>query len=147
MAGPDPRGRFTADKVREKLRFAVEMGLPQDPTNRPTFYFDPPEVSGPTDGNGRPWDPQTATPVSPPTPPKQVACTIEVREGEKDETRFGPFEAQELVLGFFEDEWAEIEGWTRVAIDGRWYRRSYPLTVTTLFDLSFRQVRVEAMDM
>lgn len=146
MAGPDPRGRFRTAHVREKLQFAISIGTPQVEAERPTFYFAAPEVTGPGDDNGRPWNFDDAEPVEPAPDPVQVECSIETREGESDETSFGAFDAQELILGFFEEEWAAIDGWTRVEIAGKRYKRSYPLPPATLFDLTFRRVRVEAND-
>ena len=147
MAGPDPDAVFDADSFRESLRFAMTMGLPEPVDLRPTFHF--PKVTtsvAPADPGGLPWD--HAAPVVEPSPvaSKQVVCLVEPEGGGTGYTNVGKFTARRATLSFFEDEWADIDGWEWVSIGGNRYDRGPTLEPLGLFEVTLYRVDVVAAD-
>lgn len=147
MAGPDPTGAFDPDDYREQIRAVMLMGLPEDVTLRPTFYFADTVVNEAADPGNRPWDftqPKTSTVT---VTPVRVVCGIEVDPGSKGYTAVGKFEARTATLSFFEDEWDDVDGFIRVLIGGKPYKRGATLEPAGLFEVTTQYVEVIAEDM
>jgi len=146
MAGADPSGAFEADTFREQIRAVMLMGLPEDETLRPTFYFADTVVNDAADPGNRPWDftqPKASTVT---VTPVRVLCGIEVDPGTEGYTSVGKFEARTATLSFFEDEWADVDGFTRVLIGGKSYKRGATLEPQGLFEVTTQYVGVIAED-
>ena len=129
------------------MRFTMQMAMPEDEAVRPTFHFASTKTHANADPTGRPWA-WTSTPAGPTDrPPVQVLCVLEADAGAAGYTAAGRFEAREVTLGFFEDEWALIADFDHVFIGGRPYDRSFELEPLALFEVTLRRVLVKARDL
>lgn len=119
MSGTIPG--FDPDEFRNALRFAMDMGAPNDAAQRATFYF-PKTVTatGPTDASGAPYSPDAAVTRAQSKPPVTVSCAIEDAAGSADETRIGRF-GDGIIITLFDEEFAQVTGFEFVGYRGLRY--------------------------
>lgn len=108
------------DAIREVLRRTMVMGLPQQQSHRPTFYFDRTVTWDQHDSEAKPWD-WTAVPATEAQPAsEQVICAYEFfsplgRQG-AFYTEVGEFNPTTLVFTMFEDEWRRVRGFSYATV-------------------------------
>lgn len=107
-----------ADKVREGLRLAMRVGLPEVEVDRPTFYL--PLVSVATaeqDSEGVPFD--VASPVTIEQPAGvQVPCAYEEIARDGRDVDFATVTPTRLKLTILDEDLAPVAGFVRVVIAG-----------------------------
>lgn len=136
--------------VRTALRGAMVMGTPQTEAERPTFYFEGEKTFDDADLEGSPWDWTDAPTTDTGADPVQVLCAYEFfsplgRQG-SFLTEVGEFNPTTVVLTMFEDEFADVYGFTYMTIgpsDQRWYFRFFKPAVS-LNDLTVYQIHCVA---
>lgn len=148
--GFDSIAAIDIESVREALRRTMAMAMPSEESDQPTFYFDRELDWDKHDREGSPWDwtavPATETPAT----STQVLCAYEFfsplgRQG-AFYTEVGEFNPTTLVLTMFEDEFAEVYGFSYVTIgasEQKWYFRFWKPSVG-LDDLTVYQVQCSA---
>lgn len=144
------------DSIRETLRRTMVMGLPQEESQRPTFYFDRTVTWEDYDSEDNPWD-WTVDPVTEVVPAsEQVICAYEFfsplgRQG-AFYTEVGEFNPTTLVFTMFEEEWERVRGFSYATVgpsrlgtsaSNRWYFRFWK-PAYGLNDLTVYQVHTAA---
>lgn len=162
MAGEDPLGIFDADTTVDDLRAAMLMGLPDNEDLRPVFHFPRLRTFDRTDAGGQPLDwsaaPVTDTDDDPGEPrtvtcgedEDQIVCVWEAGGGrggtQSNETPFGDFDTERLVISLFEVDRAKIDGFVKVVIGTQDYTPQFELPPVSLYDMTLFQIVVQAVD-
>jgi hypothetical protein len=162
VAGEDPLGIFDADITRDDLRAAMLAGLPNEEALRPIFHFPRLRTFTTADRGGQPLDwsdaPATDTDDDPGEPrivtcgeeDDQVVCVWQAGGGrggtQSNETPFGDFDTERLVLSLFEVDRAKIEGFVSVTIGSQDYLPQFELPAISLYDLTLHQLVIRAVD-
>jgi hypothetical protein len=102
---------FPADEVRAALRFAMQMGTPNNVADQLSFRWTAqPLVSGPTDQAGRPL--RWTQPLDPAAPPaiadKRVTCLAVQGKLGDDWTTIGPLDPTTLTVLLLDTEYDEL---------------------------------------
>lgn len=117
--------------VVDRLRETMVLGLPVDPSHRPTFYFDNEVDWAEHDAEGSPWDFTEAPESSTQKPSVQPVCAYEFfsplgRSGAQF-TEVGDFYASTLVFTFVgTNDFSEAEGASHATVgpkETRWVFR------------------------
>lgn len=124
----DPRIEgFDAAEVRAGLHLAMQVGLPTDVADQPTFVFPAQFVTGqPSDPEGTPyaWDaPRTRAGAD---TTFQVPCAIEYVDGEGKIENFGVIAPSRVILTLLDVDYEIIVGFSYCVIGGNryFYRRT-----------------------
>jgi hypothetical protein len=124
----DPIAGFDVDKFRTNIHFVMNLGLPQDTADRPTFYFRPVKSypSGTrVDSEGTPLDPRIEVTVTSPNP-VQVPCAVEFEPTNSDtEGLVGTFRNTRATLTVLDVDYELIKDAIEVAIGRVRYNISY----------------------
>lgn len=141
----DPRiSGFDGASVRSALRLAMQVGLPTNDADLPTFYM-PTSVGSttePVDTQGRPFDPTYKAPRS--TPPSvRVPCAIEYKDAAGHEEVPGSIAASRVVLTLLDEDYQQVKGFAFVVIGGDKY--FYRHTETPLGMVSVGVYRVHCV--
>lgn len=149
-SGFDAIAALPVDSIREALRRTMALGMPVDTRHQPTFHFEREVDFARHDQEGSPWD-WTASPVTQVLGRSvQVLCAYEFfsplgRQGSFP-TEVGDFNPTTLVFTLFEDEFAQVEGFTYATVgpsDQRWYFRFWR-PAYGLGDMSVYQIHTVA---
>lgn len=162
MAGSDPTGATDIDEVRSNLRDTMLLGLPNDPALRPIFHFPRIETFSPEDNGGQPldWtqDPVTDTNDNPGEPrvvtcgsgTGQIVCTWEAGGGrggtQSNETPFGDFDVERLVITILDVDRAKIDGFNKVVIGTQTFLPDFELPPVGLYEMTVHQIVVQNRD-
>lgn len=141
---------IATDQLRETLKRTMVMGLPTEDAEKPTFVFEREVDFDRHDTEGSPWDYADAPVSDTLQAPVQPICAYEFfsplgRQG-SFLTEVGEFNPTTVVLTLFEDEFAEVFGFSYVTIgpdDTRWYFRHWR-PASGLNDLTVYQVHCVA---
>jgi hypothetical protein len=147
MAGSSPD--FDPAGFRRDIRAAMQMGMPADPTQRPTFRFHQAKTFVTADVGGMPFDwnePPTPEDDEPARDPVQVLCAVETNSGAEETTAIGDFDADEAVLTFLEDEYAAVAGFDEVTLGGNTYVYDKELPPVGLYEVTVYRIKVNARD-
>lgn len=147
MAEPDPTGNFNAAETRAQLQAAMQLGLPNDEDQRPTFYFPTDDSFVEASMSGAPWD-WEATPLenNPDREPVQVPCAVEVSGIEIDLSTVGQFNPQRARLTILDEDFELVRGFHEVTMSGAIYRYSKLVQIIGLYDMDTYIVEVLARD-
>ena len=141
-----PGVNIPADKVREGLRLAMRVGLPELEADRPTFYL--PAVSTATDeqdSEGVPFD--VASPVTVVAPEGiQVPCAYEETARDPREVDFATVTPTRLKLTILDEDLALVAGFVRVVIAGEPFGYEREGTPNGLGDVLVHTIYLIAQD-
>lgn len=115
---------FNAQEVRDGIRLAMNIGLPPITNDQPLFVWDAPkETLSTEDEGGTPfvWDAPLPGPEVAPHAPVRVPCAIEYFDSAGELQPFGPMASSHLLLTLLDQEYVQIEGFSRVIIGGNSY--------------------------
>lgn len=119
---------FSVDQFRTNIHFAMNLGLPQDAADRPTFYFRPVKsypVGTRVDSEGTPLDPRIEVTVTSPDP-VQVPCAVEFEPTSSDsEGLVGTFRNTRLTLTVLDVDYEQIKDAIEVGVGRVRYNVSY----------------------
>lgn len=145
----DPRAAgFNADEFRDAIRFAMEMGLPENPTERATFKWTPQRTYSKTDAAGRPLD-WTAEPLTSNVHEDvQIPVAKEFQRYSSGEgmTSVGEFHTTSVVLTVMDEYFEQIEGADKVELGGNSYTIEYVSPPDGLFGVTVYQIYLRAED-
>lgn len=147
MAGTD--AGFDATGFREAITFAMNMGLPQDTSERATFHFKPDgltyidtslatpaEVQDPRlDQNGNPLNPAIRVERSRPDP-VQVPVAVEFSTAGLDERPVGSFKPTKVSVTVLDQHWPQVKDAIEVELGGDRYVISYTQPPVGLFEVT-----------
>lgn len=137
MAGKFPG--FNGDDFRTGIRLAYNMGLPpeiDDVTEAQLrFHFATQLVyTGPTDGEGVPFDPNTTVTRVTPTP-VIVPCGIEYVNAPDEDTPFGSVLPTKVRVSLLDDDYVQVKDATFVVLGGEKYVYHHTEAPSGLFDV------------
>jgi hypothetical protein len=150
MAGSD--SRFDAATFRTNIRFAMDMGLPVDPSERPTFHWKTIRTYTHEDSASNPfsWESTPATETT--FPDVQVSCAVTFGKGSEAEvnTNVGEINATSAVLTVLDEDYAllTVDGVraNQVSLGGDLYEIEYVAPPTGLFDVTVYEIYCQAVD-
>lgn len=146
MAGSNPSNPGFDAAFREKIRAAMLMGTPNVVSDRATFIIPGSVTFADVDSTGAPWD-WSATPATEVAEREvQVLCAVEPKGGGEDATGMGTFDTDEVKVYLFEDEWAQVSGFTAVRLGGSLYERVKRLPPLGLYGVQIEVVECKAVD-
>lgn len=146
MAGTDPR--FDAAAFRQNITFAMEMGLPNDPDDQPTFFFKRQKQwpSGTVlDQEGNALDPNVAPVYVNPAPVK-VPCAVELETGTIEEISVGQFVSTRMIITLLDEHYDTVKNAIAVEHSGDRYKIRYERPKLGLFDVNVHQFVCTAED-
>lgn len=145
MAGSN--SGFDADGFREGIRFAMTMGLPEDESQRATFYFAPARtLDGKIDSNDLPLD-WAADIVDDDTPdPVTVPVAFEMDSRANEQTAAGRFDTPTVTITVLDEDYADIEGASYCVIGDATYDIEFVGPPLGLFDVTIYQLFLRARD-
>lgn len=143
-------GDFDADLFRTAISNTMNMGLPEDTSERVTFRWHTDKTFGNADTAGRPYD-FTATPATSVSKPDvQVPAAVEFlpgRSGGYDGTVFGNFDDKALaVITVLDSDYPSVEGCDEVILGGDTYLVKYVAPPIGLFSVTIYQIHCQALD-
>lgn len=144
----DPRGNaFNATEFRSAIRFAMQMGLPSDTSERITFRWRDETTHDDSDSGGKPWN-FSSTPVTTVTTDDvQVTCGVSfMADSTVEGTPVGPFQHPRIVVSLLEDEYDDVATADEIVMDGATYDIKYWEPPQALFDVTVYKVHAEAVD-
>jgi len=148
MVQPDPalgfNVAFPQETFENAIRFAMQMGTPNEEAKRPTFIFpgggvtywrdgvmltQPPRV----DLDGHPYDPEIEVRRQPEVQ-LQVDCAFEVKEvTPRPEDPVGTFQHTQLVVTLLEAEYQQVQGCKAVTYNNDRYTYGFESEAYGLF--------------
>lgn len=161
MAATDPALGITAEfdpaQFRTAIRFAMQMGAPNRPEDRATFYFKStgrtytrdgiPLAEAPrTDRSGNPLDPDIEVHDQVPDP-VQVDCAVKIeRPGAYSEGPVGGMPETQAIVTVLDQDYDTIKDATEMRYGGDRFRFGYQPQISGLFDVDVRQLVFIAVD-
>lgn len=119
---------FDPAVFRDRITFAMNMGLPENEVDRPTFYFRSVKSYPPgtvLDSEGTPLDPRIEATVLVPDP-VQVPCAVEFQATRNDgESLVGTFRQVTATLTLLDTAWELVKDAIEVALGGARYNISF----------------------
>lgn len=110
---------FDPAVFRKNIHFAMQLGLPQETKDRPTFYFRQTKtfpVGTVLDSEGTPLDPRIAPTVSGPAS-IQVPCAVEYKADRSDnEGLVGTFRDTSVTLTLLDVDFVKVKDAIEVAV-------------------------------
>lgn len=146
MAGSN--SAFDPALFRDAIQATMNMGLPTNTTEQPTFHF-PTVRSYPVgtalDEDGFPFDPTiTATVTTPPS--KRVACAVEFTPVDSDELPVGTLRKTKAVLTLLDIDYTKIKNAHEVSLGKDRYIISYVQPPLGLFEVTVYQLTCYGKD-
>ena len=141
---------FDASSVREALRFAMSMGLPDEEAQRVTFRWTTTNTYDLADNTGTPYD-LTAVPTDVQTKDDVlIPAAVEfmsARSFSSDSgTVFGEFQTPSAVITVLDEDYVSVVGADQVLLGGNTYKVIYVEPPLGLFDLTVYMIHVRAVD-
>lgn len=145
MAGTN--SGFNSAQFREAIRFAMQMGTPNKPSEKATFQWAANKEFATPDVSNRPYN-WTATPVVENLHPDvQVLCAVEFSGSASGSgTEMGTFERTSAVLTLLDQEYEKVKGANRVLLGGNRYEIMFTAPPTGLFDVTVYSIHCQAID-
>lgn len=156
MAGTN--AQFDAQAFRDAISFAMTMGLPQDPSERATFFFRAEKVyrrwdetlATPAwvdvdasdirlDQNGNPLDPGIRVVKLSPEPVR-IPVAVEFDTASIDERPVGSFKPTKASITILDEHWPDVSTAVEVELGGDRYVISYKHPPMGLFDVTIYTV-------
>lgn len=146
MAGSHPS--FDAAQFRESIKFAMDMGLPSDPTQRATFRFRkttswPPGTRLDQEGNA--IDPNVSPIVSEPDP-VQISCAVEFSQASPEELPVGQIVQAKATITVLDVDYEKVQGAVEVDLGGDRYVIRYEEPPVGLFEVTVHRLVCYAKD-
>lgn len=141
MAGVLPG--FDPDEFRTAIHFVQQMAAPDDVDAQATFFFPAPKPAG-GDSQGVPFRLDLpVVPGVPAKPPVKVPCSIRYVDGAGQIENFGVLVASKVVVGLLDVDYAKVEGFSYMVINGNryWYIDTEPPTglgTVTIYNIHCR---------
>lgn len=136
MAGTNPA--FDRTTFMDGILLAMNMGLPVDPAERPTFHFAPVKVYPPgtrLDNEGTPFDLSVAPTYNTPED-VQVPCAVEFSRADNEELPVGMFRRTKAVITLLDDQYEIVKDAIEVSLGGDKYIIGYMEPPIGMFEVT-----------
>jgi hypothetical protein len=137
---------FDPDLFRSAITSAMEMGLPQQVSERVTFVWTPEKSFAVADLEGNPYDfsgsPQTVVEKN----PVSVPVSVEFNASKPDGTAIGDFGETRVILTILDIHYEQVRGADKVLIDGDTFTVDYVGPPTGLFDVTVYTLYLVSVD-
>jgi hypothetical protein len=137
---------FDADLFRSAITSAMEMGLPQDTTERVTFCWTPASTFSVTDPEGNPYDLSGAPENVVEKEPVQVPVSVNFTSSKPDGTSIGDFDENRTTLTILDIYYDQIRGADKVLIDDDTFTIDYVGPPTGLFEVTVYTIYLVSVD-
>lgn len=146
MAGVDPR--FPSQAFRDAVRFAMQMGRANAPSQVVTFRRPTTKTFTASDPGGYPYNWSQPATTNTTYPDVQVDCAVEwvARPSETRDTSVGQFDTPRATIWVFDEDMDAIEDYSEVLIGGDLYKIDSIGPPATLFDVEFYPILATAVD-
>jgi hypothetical protein len=137
---------FDADLFRSAITSAMEMGLPQEVSQRVTFYWTPAKSFSVTDPEGNPYDLSGSPEATVEREPVQVPVSVNFSSSKPDGTALGDFDENRVTLTILDIHYEQIVGADKVLIDDDTFTIDYTGPPTGLFDVTIYTMYLLSVD-
>lgn len=146
----DPRASsFSASEFRDSIRFAMNMGLPENEAERCTFRWTTERTYATADSGGNPYDfsaePEETITRDDVLVPAAVEFSGGASGGSTNGTGVGTFFPARATITLLDEDYALVEGADQVVLGGNTYRVKYVGPPLGLFDVTVYQVFAQAV--
>lgn len=146
MAGAFPGGPAAAQRFRDGIHYAMNMGAPEDDELAVTFVFDSAVlVDGPADASGVPFDPDAELVGSAPQQ-HRVPYAIEYYDARGQLTGLGIINATRVEITVLDEEYEQIRDAVAVIINGNRFNRRKEAAPMALFSVNVHVMHFDAVD-
>jgi hypothetical protein len=151
MAGTtDPRASsFKADDFRSAIRFAMNMGLPEDSQEQATFRWTTKKTYDAADPAGVPFDftakPSKTVSHEDVQVPVSVQFVPQLTRGESG-TPWGTIDSPKAILTILDEDYVEVVGADLVLLGKNTYTVDYVAPPEGLFDVTIYEIYCTAQD-
>lgn len=121
MAGDGSASGFDETSFRDSIHFAMQMGLPDDVSQRVTFRFDETLTFANADPAGHPYSWSEAPSTDVVTRDVQVPAAVQWGLGLLADDTMGQFDTSKVVLTLLDVDYAQVKGCNEVLINGQHY--------------------------
>lgn len=139
---------FDAAAFRSAIQSTMEMGLPQDTSERVTFRWNVERSFSQADPSGKPYS-WTATPMTETAPTDvQIPAAVEftARPAGTVDTPIGQFDATRVIITVLDTHYPAVQDADLVVIDGDDYQIDFWGPPIGLFDVTLYQCYTTAID-
>lgn len=139
---------FNEDEFRDSIRFAMNMGIPENESDRPTFKWTVQKEYAIADPAGSPYS-WTSTPTQTTTHADvqiPVAVTYTPKRQGDDGSPFGNTVVSRAVLTILDEDYANIIGADQVVLTGDTYNIMNVAPADGLFGVTVYEVYCESVD-
>jgi len=138
---------FNATKFRDGIKFAMNMGLPEDTSERITFRWKTIYEFDIEDNSGNPYDFSSTPQQTFSRPDVQIVAAVEVaNDNVPDGTSIGGFNNPTAIITVLDEEYALISDADMVILGGSTYDIMYTAPPIGLFDVTVYQIHAVAVD-
>jgi len=135
---------FDADAFRDGIRLAFDMGaapeLDQPDQSQVAFHFASQLVyTGPTDGDGVPFDPNSSVTRVVPNA-VQVPCGLEYSNVADERTAFGTVLPSRVKVTLLDEDYAKVKDATYIVVGGEKYVYHHSEMPRGLFDVGLYSI-------
>lgn len=134
----------------DAIKSTMQMGIPQDPTERLVFHWAAPSTVTPASPAGNPyeWGQTTSGEPEPGVPARslQVDYALEMGQDASSNTMAGTFENPKATVTLLDAEYQQVADADYCTIGSSIYRILYHQPVIGLFDVSVHQLILQAQD-
>lgn len=121
MAGSGAASGFDATQFRDAIHFAMNMGLPDDASQRVTFIFDEVSTYQVTDPRQRPYDWKETKKTDVSQRSVQVPAAVQWGVGTVAADEMGQFDTSRATITLLDNDYALVKGCNEVLINGIHY--------------------------
>ncbi len=146
----DPRASgFSAAEFRDNIRFAMQLGLPENESERCTFRWTVERTYATADSGGNPYDfaeePTATVTHADVLVPAAVEFSGGASGGGSNGTPVGDFHSGRATITLLDEDYAQIEGADLVLLGGNTYKIKYVGPPLGLFDVTVYQLFCQAV--
>jgi hypothetical protein len=146
VTDPNFGAGFDADLFRSAITSAMEMGLPQETSERATFRWHTSYTYDVADPEGNPYDfnGEPATTVS--KPDVQVPVAVQFFGSDGNGTAMGEFDNNRTILTILDIHYEQVKDADQVLLGGNTYVIDYVAPPTGLFEVTVYNLYIMSVD-
>jgi len=137
---------FDPDLFRSAITSAMEMGLPQEVSERVTFCWTPTKSFSVSDPEGNPYDLSGTADNTVERDPVQVPVSINFSSSKPDGTSIGDFDENRTTLTILDIHYDQVRGADKVLIDDDTFTIDYVGPPTGLFEVTVYTIYLVSVD-
>lgn len=146
----DPRGAsFNSDEFRDAIRFAMNMGLPENEDERIIFKWNVVKTYDNPDPAGKPYFWNQSSDTTTTHADVSVPAAVEFfhnKSSGKAGTPFGEIDSPYIIATLLDEDYENVRGAEIIEIDGSTYMVNFVAPPMGLFDTTIYQIFATAED-